>query len=525
MYAAPLVDVQRERDASKLRLLDVWSSLAERHTRRLDEDDIVNIRTGKITTDRGFIRNSRKIDFGAIAAPAVGDVADEDTDEDEYDTDELDAFADTTSEVDNAELEQREMTLADAEDLRAFLEAERTRRDLYGSEVEDDDNAEDLCAFLDAERKRKDICGSEVEEDGYSTPDQDSRTALDSGSEDELDNWDVDESNAVYHLLQQKDNDSDIEIIEGPTPSPLKPTQTVVANKSQDQLQTPPSPNNTSTSNVRTPSIKPYVLLTPRKSTTFAKSKTEKQNFTPKLSISGSESESGSCYYYPRPHSPRRKQRHHPPPPENFVPPVPDPRAQFIITQAVQQLSALAGTWTRPHDSPFIPHTPPRPHQSRQANFTFNTPTYHPHPYPYSYNPNLSVATLPPESPESVFSPEKSLHKPRKSCMTRHHSRRRRVSFKIDDDELAHDDRGRGRVDVYTSPSKPPLRREAIWEQGLNFTKPSKGKGKARAEASDSESSSEDLLNSGSNRDEEPYLRGRTPGPKIGPPKGIKRRT
>ena len=439
MYAAPLVDVQRERDASKLRLLDVWSSLAERHSRRLDEDDIVDIRTGKITTDRGFIRNSRKIDFGAIAAPTAGDIADEGTDEEEedgYDLDELDAFADTTSEVDNAELEQREMTLADAEDLRAFLEAERTRRDLYGSEVEDDDNTEDLCAFLNAERKRKDICGSEVEEDDYSTPDQDSRTALDSGSEDELDNWDVDESNVVHHLPKQEDDDSDIEIIEGPTPSPSKPTQRAVANKSQDQLQTPPSPNNASTSNVRTPSIRPYVLLTPRKSTTLAKSKTEKKS-TPKLSISDSESESGICYHYPHPHPPRQKQQHHPPPPEEFVPPIPDPRAKLIITQAMQQLSALVGTpWTPPH------------------------------------------ATLPPESPESIFSPEKSLHERRKSCMTGSHSRGRRVSFKIDDDESGHDDRGRGRVDVYTSPSKPPLRRETIREQGLNFTKPSKGKGK-----------------------------------------------
>ena len=33
MHAAHQVDVQRERDASSLRLLDVWSSLAERHTR------------------------------------------------------------------------------------------------------------------------------------------------------------------------------------------------------------------------------------------------------------------------------------------------------------------------------------------------------------------------------------------------------------------------------------------------------------------------------------------------------------
>jgi len=68
------------------------------------------------------------------------------------------------------------------------------------------------------------------------------------------------------------------------------------------------------------------------------------------------------------------------------------------------------------------------------------------------------------------------------------------------------------------------LRREAVREQGRqNFTKPSNGKGKARAETPDSESSSEDPLNCGDDRNWKSYLRARTPGPKIGPPKGIKR--
>jgi len=114
--------------------------------------------------------------------------------------------------------------------------------------------------------------------------------------------------------------------------------------------------------------------------------------------------------------------------------------------------------------------------------------------------------------------------------MARGRSRGRRVSFKIDNDESDDDDRvgGYGRVDVYSSPSKPSLRREAVREQGRrNFTKPSNGKGKARAETPDSESSSEDPLNCGSDRNRKSYLRGRTPGPKIGPkigpPKGIKR--
>ena len=192
-------DVQKEREASKHRLLDVWSTLAERYTRRLDEDDIVDIRTGKIMIDRGFIRKSRKVDFGAIAAPAAGDATvDESTDEEEEeeeeegeDHDELDAFADTNKLV-------RPVTaldLADAEDLRAFLEAERRRKDLCGSDVE-------------------------IEEDAYPTTDQNQESedaeyeSVNSVSEDELDNWDVDESSVVYPVIKQED--SDIEIVEGP---------------------------------------------------------------------------------------------------------------------------------------------------------------------------------------------------------------------------------------------------------------------------------------------------------------------
>jgi len=106
--------------------------------------------------------------------------------------------------------------------------------------------------------------------------------------------------------------------------------------------------------------------------------------------------------------------------------------------------------------------------------------------------------------------------------MARSYSRGKRVSFKIDDDGSGDDD-SKNRVNLYSSPSKPPLRRvEAVREQRRqNFTLPSKGKGKARAEAPDSDSSSEDPLNCGSGKS---YSRGRTPGPKFGPPKDIKRR-
>ena len=606
------VDIQTDRDASKHRSIGVRSNLAERYTRPINEDDILDINTAKITTDRGIIRNSRKISFGAVAAPSAEDVAtDEGTDEDDEE-DELDAFADTTTKADNAAQSEKELPvtglgLTDVEDLRA---SERTRKDLCGNEVEEDDystdsgpaGTEDLHSFLAAEhniRTGKDLRAGKVKD-----LEDDSRPALDSASEDELNNWDADISNLILKqgdddsdsdreiiegpilslskststqklanksqdqlqtrrslnnsstsssnvkpltprksaldsaseaelnnwdadvsnvVLKQgdDDNDSDIEIIEGPILSPSKSTSLQkLANKSQDQLQTRRSLNNSSTSSSN---VKP---LTPRKSTSLAKSKTKRRDFTSKSSISGSGSESGAPYRSPN--SPRRKQQRHPLPPETFVPPLPDPRAQFIITQALQQLSALVGTpWTPPHDS-FILHTPSWRQESR-CNPMFNTPTYHPYQYPYFYNPNLSLATLPPESPESVSSPEKSSHRPRKSSIAGSYSRGKRVSFKIDDDGSDDDDRpdSKNRVNLYSSPSKPPLRRaEAVREQRRqSFTLPSKGKGKAKAEAPDSDSSSEDPLDCGSDtKNGKSYSRGRTLGPKFGPPKDIKPR-
>lgn len=627
-------DVQRERAASKCRLLDVWSTLAERYTRRLDEDDIVDIRTGEITHDRGFFRNSRKVDFGAITAPVTGDVTtDEDTgeeeEEDEYGVDELDAFADaTTPEIKN-EIGLRARPVpplttlepADAEDLRAFLEAEQRRKQLCGSEVEAGSKVGsevevEAGSEVEAEAETE---GSEVEEvSNAAEASVGSQIALyvDSASEDELDNWDIGESSVVHPVLKREDNDSDIEIIEQPNPSPLPPPRLDLA----QVLKAKKSTGNDFTSHISpNKSTSPYVLLTPRNPPDLTKSKTKKpplqqphpvntpehqssprkrkrvasdsetlfavetsvmsgekserhvdkkpdkakwtrrsssrsqrRRRTPKSSVSGSGSESGNSsdsergysrkpyrshrsnfqlpHHYPYLHhhqsytpSPYRKQQQHHPPAEMFAPPMPDPRAQFIITQAMQQLSALVGTpWTPPHNSS-IPYTPTRRNQSRRASSIFNTPSYHPHPYPYSYDPNLSLATLPPESPESVSSPEKSSHGPRKSSVSRSRSRGRRVSFKIDDNESGDDD-GRGRVDIYSSPSNiPASRRKAVREQGRrNSTKASEGKGEARAETPNSGSSSEDPPDCGNDKNGKSYLRGRTPGPNIGLPKRIK---
>ena len=100
------VKIKWLREAYKLDLLNIWSSLAERCTRPLDEDDIADITTGKITLDRGVFRNACRVDFGSTAEPVPGDVTvhegtdgEEDDVEDESVTDVEDLDAADASET------------------------------------------------------------------------------------------------------------------------------------------------------------------------------------------------------------------------------------------------------------------------------------------------------------------------------------------------------------------------------------------------------------------------------------------
>jgi hypothetical protein len=249
-------DIHAARRESSLRVLDVWSSLAARYSRPLGEDDIVNIATGKVIKDRGVLRSASKLKFGFLANPEDEDelkkgtgsraastpssdgalVADEDYDE-------LDAFAPGVSL--DAELERVKEVLvpppapnpADAEDLRAFLEAER-RMNAHEEEVveedESDSDADELSGRVDSTDESEDSGGlsewetSEAEDPAPATftrsspplpPDPDAE------SDDELGRWDVASSCAtpppptspdgpsrVASPLPSED-DSDIEII------------------------------------------------------------------------------------------------------------------------------------------------------------------------------------------------------------------------------------------------------------------------------------------------------------------------
>src|ERR1700733_4447710 len=129
------IDVHKAREASTLRLFDVWSTLADRYSRPLDEDDIIDITTGDIVKDRGVLRSSRNWDIGCFADNVEEEEAEEEEEEEEVD--ELDSFTDRGGDEEPGDVlldvdgrrvpPVTEMDPEDAKDLKQFLEAERKR--------------------------------------------------------------------------------------------------------------------------------------------------------------------------------------------------------------------------------------------------------------------------------------------------------------------------------------------------------------------------------------------------------------
>ena len=213
-----------EREASRLRLLDVWANLATRYSRHMDDDDLVDIRTGEITKDNGVLRNAPTLEFGTLAAPGdeISDADDENDDQDLDEVDELDAFAEikpgrTTTPMPPV---NKLLNQAYADDLQEFLEAEKIRKEQCGTDVEEE---------------------SEEEQSVWDV--EDNVFSLDE-STDELDCWEADSSNTVrfVHIV-----DSDVEILESPSPSrPSKHFGTAQCKnpttpKSRQLLTPPPS--------------------------------------------------------------------------------------------------------------------------------------------------------------------------------------------------------------------------------------------------------------------------------------------
>ncbi|KAI0292714.1 hypothetical protein BC826DRAFT_409575 [Russula brevipes] len=266
------VDFYQARFESTMRLRDAWSQLAERYARPLDEDDIIDLREGKILKDRGVMRNFHTpVNFGDISIPdepsnnassEAGGVQSED----EEDFDEIDAFSHRSVCVPNQLEAQRlgaqlrrvrplcELDSDDEDDLNEFLEAERQVREEFGPI--DEDFSKDLAQLEDdVEEDGNDdevieVLGSSDEEDEQQDLSQMFTTSgqEDGDSEDdELGHWVHDESNAIYEVVRTpapSDNYSDNEVIEifdtppsspppsSPPPSSLSPLSSPLPRRS-----------------------------------------------------------------------------------------------------------------------------------------------------------------------------------------------------------------------------------------------------------------------------------------------------
>ncbi|KAK7023818.1 hypothetical protein R3P38DRAFT_2463565, partial [Favolaschia claudopus] len=237
-------EINAEREASALRMFDVWSTLAEKYSRRIDEDDIVDLVTGEIVKDRGVLSAEPPWKFGRFADDSVDDSSgsedDEGEGEGEDDIDELDLLAPESLQIlPRVVPPVQTVDPADAKDLEEFLEAEQKRRQECGySEASEDEGSTDGDADAASDESQ-----TTVTVDTVPLPEE---------SDDELGSWGaIDESNIICPV----DTPNDTEIIEvldspslTPTPKPHTPPRAKPGfEKPRLQLHTPP--------HSRTPSI------------------------------------------------------------------------------------------------------------------------------------------------------------------------------------------------------------------------------------------------------------------------------
>ncbi|KZV98846.1 hypothetical protein EXIGLDRAFT_273556 [Exidia glandulosa HHB12029] len=241
--------IEDARTNSLARVLDVWSKLADRYTVPIEEDDIVDISTGRIVQDRGVLRGIVPRQFGGPAAvdDAETDAEDEVDDEleleEEESDDELGRWpGDEDQSRPNPDAVARMQWLmegADAEDnprdkadLESFLRAERERQRTVGHDDGDDDGSTD---------HRASATESDVEDD-LDAP----LPLVYESDQDDPEGGNVDYGSASEsedELLLMDDNDV-LEVDPVHPPPPSSPTPAPSPSKSRirtpAQLYTPP---------------------------------------------------------------------------------------------------------------------------------------------------------------------------------------------------------------------------------------------------------------------------------------------
>ncbi|ORY33127.1 hypothetical protein BCR39DRAFT_332994 [Naematelia encephala] len=153
-------DLPKKRYHSVLRLRTTWDLLLEKYgSIRPEDDDEVDLRTGRIVRDRGRLRELQPREFGEISEPEQEE--DEDAEGSsmvggpdkvafDSDEDELGGW-DGRSGLDEQEPDlgdevqeglQRILTAEDEDDLQAFLRAERMRKEERGEDPDEEENTD-----------------------------------------------------------------------------------------------------------------------------------------------------------------------------------------------------------------------------------------------------------------------------------------------------------------------------------------------------------------------------------------------
>ena len=138
--------LQKERYESALRLQTTWEALAEKYgSIPPEEDDEVDLRTGKIVKDRGKLRELEAREFGELQDEPGYEGWEFDSDEDEIGV--WDERSGLDEQFPKYMAAEKAWTKEDENDLASFLRAEAARRRAQGS-AESEDTEEDSAAQL-----------------------------------------------------------------------------------------------------------------------------------------------------------------------------------------------------------------------------------------------------------------------------------------------------------------------------------------------------------------------------------------
>ncbi|KAK0464537.1 uncharacterized protein EV420DRAFT_1049297 [Desarmillaria tabescens] len=303
---------------SERRLLDVWDRLAERYSRRIDEDDIIDLVTGDVIKDRGVLRSMDRWEVGRFADEDEGNddrsAGEEEEVLEEGSTDELDCLGDSAEEADLSLLGRSVVPSQaidpddpdDAELLKEFSEAERRRKEICGSEEEDvytiddgDHNAQNSDHRTDDDEESDNEV--QVLESAPHTPNQDHV----SDSDDDFCPWGEDDAGLLEEVTEIKTIDPDVvptlpsstpvappssskpnKLLRKSSTSPSKPTKNP-ARPPLPQLQTPPR-SSSSVPPAEVDDVEPFAIPLPSPSPTPTRPESEQSTSHPRTRSSGS---------------------------------------------------------------------------------------------------------------------------------------------------------------------------------------------------------------------------------------------